>query len=340
MTKKRTFSVAIVFFFVLTWIQVRTHADPLLSQGKIIGDQILVFPDHSLPNIYYYVPTKLNLSQSYDKPQFFFYKYVYIKPDASGEMERMAGGVLALSVEFSDESAKLKEMMGQNLEFKPIPVEELKCVLNYSVFDGEEKKEEELSQRKAPWTKKNFTIPLSRKTAPYLWEIFENEKSLGLSFDCEFTYSGFELKEGKYEEAQRTDRMAFPVGVSMKEYPDLFTVINLANKVSFNYRHMAVLCFDFVNEINPDILRKTVEVEIETARGQKDFRRIYFSKESDTQQELEFDIPERKGGTYRYRITQIFKDGRTKRGEWQQGDDFYLDVSEYEILVKNDKKNN
>ncbi len=329
----------LVFLLILASAYERAQADPLLSQGRMISDRIMVFPDHATPNVFYYVPTKLDLTRAYGKPQFFFYKYVYIKSDSSGETERMAGGVLTLSVEFSDESAELMEMMGRNLEFKPIPVEELICVLNYSVFDGEEKEEEMLSQRKTPWTKKNFTIPLSRKTAPYLWEIFEGEKSLGLSLDCEFTYSGFELKEGKFEEAQRTDRMAFPVALSMKEYPDLFKVINLADKISFNYRQMTVLCFDFVNETNPDVMRKIVEIEIETARGQRDSQRIYFSKDSETQQDLEFDIPEKRGGTYRYRITNISHDGRAKRGEWQQGNDFYLDVSEYEILVKDKKPN-
>ncbi len=336
MIKKKAFS-SVVCLLILTGTCLTVHADPLLSQGKIIGEKIMVFPDHAKPNVFYYVPTGLELTQAYGRPQFFFYKYVYIKSDPSGETERMAGGVLTFSVEFRDESTELKEMMGRNLEFKPIPVDELKCSLNYSVFDGEEKKEEELSQRKAPWTKKNFTLPLSRKTAPYLWEIFEGEKALGLSMDCVFTYSGYELKEGKYEEAQRIDRMAFPVGVSMTEYPDLFTVINLANKVSFNYRHMTVLCFDFVNETNPDVIRKTVEIEIQTARGQKDFKRIYFSKDSETQQELEFGIPEKKGGRYRYRVAMILKDGRTQKSEWQEGDDFYLDVSEYEVVVKDEK---
>lgn len=336
MINNKSFSF-IVSLLILSGACLSLKADPLLSQGRIVGDRILVFPDHAAPNVFYYVPTKLELTEAYGKPQFFFYKYVYIKSDSSGETERMAGGVLTLSVEFGDESAALKEMMGEQLEFKPVPVEELKCVLNYSVFDGEEKKEEELSERKTPWTKKSFTIPLSRTTAPYLWEIFEKEKSLGLSMDCEFTYSGFELKEKKFEDAQRTDRMAFPVGVSMTEYPDLFTVINLANKVSFNFREMAVLCFDFVNETNPDMMRKIVEIEIQTARGQRDFRRIYFARDSETQQDLEFDIPEKKGGIYRYRITKINKDGRTQRGEWLEGNDYYLDVSEYEILVKDEK---
>jgi hypothetical protein len=336
MIRKGIFS-SVICLVILMITSLLVQADPLLSQGKIIGDRIMVFPDHATPNVFYYVPTGMDLTQAYGKPQFFFYKYVYIKSDSSGETQRMAGGVLTFSVEFSDESAELKKMMGESLEFKPIPVEELKCVLNYSVFEGEEKTEEELSQRKTPWTKKNFTIPLSRKTAPYLWEIFEGEKALGLSMDCEFTYSGYELKEGKFEEGQRTDRMAFPVGVSMADYPDLFKVVNLANKVSFNFRYMNVLCFDFVNEINPDVLRKIIEIEIQTARGQKDFKRIYFSKDSDTQQELEFDIPEKKGGTYRFRITNVLSDGRTQRTEWKEGNDFYLDVSEYEILVKDEK---
>ena len=336
MSRKRIFS-SVICLAILISACVYVHADPLLSKGRIIGDRIMVFPDHATPNVFYYIPTGMDLTQAYGKPQFFFYKYVYIRSDSSGETQKMAGGVLTLSVEFSDESAELKKMMGESLEFKPIPVEELKCVLNYSVFEGEEKTEEELSQRKTPWTKKNFTIPLSRKTAPYLWEIFEGEKALGLSMDCEFTFSGYELKEDKYEEAKRTDRMAFPVGVSMAEFPDLFKVINLANKVSFNFRYMTVLCFDFVNQTNPDVIRKVVEIEIQTARGQRDFKRIYFSEDSETQQDLEFDIPEKKGGTYRFRITSVLKDGRTQRTEWKEGNDFYLDVSEYEILVKDEK---
>lgn len=323
-----------VFLLIFAGISPAATPDPILNQGRMLDDRIMIFPDHVSPKVFYYVPVQLKLTRFYDKPEFFFYKYVYIKPDSSEETEKMAGGVLAFSVEFGDETGKLKEIMGEEYVFRPVQVESLRCILNLSVLEGEEAREEELARQEFPWTKKNFTLPLSRMTAPYLWEIFEEEKTLGLSLDCEFTYAGFELNEGKYEEAERTDRLAFPVTVSMQEYPDLFQVINLAEKISFNYRRMEVICFDFANEVNQDLMRKTVEIEIETARGQRDFKRIDFSEESEVQQALEFDIPEKKGGSYRYRITQVFNDGRSLKGEWRHGDNYYLDVSEYETIIK------
>jgi hypothetical protein len=51
--------------------------------------------------------------------------------------------------------------------------------------------------------------------------------------------------------------------------------------------------------------------------------------------DLEFNIPEAKGGTYRYRVTRIFEDGRSEKGGWKEGGDMYLDLSSYEIEGKN-----
>ena len=315
-------------------------ADPVLNQMKTIAEKIVVFPDHQSARSYYYVPSTLNISQSFGKPQFFFYKYVYIKQDSSGTTQT-AGGVLSLSIELSDEKPALEQMMGGSYEYKVVPIETMRSTLLYNTIGGEKSEgkgttePEELAGRVTPFTKKSFSIPLGRETASYLWKIFEEKKSLGLSIDCEFSYDGYELKEGKYEEAERTDRMSIPVAVSMERDPDLFKVINLANKVSFTYRTLTVLCFDFANEVNPDVMKKTVEVKIETAKGQKDFKTVFFSKDVEPQQELSFNIPEKKGGTYQYRVMRVFKDGRSEKGDWKEGNDAYLDVSEYELLVTN-----
>jgi len=117
MIKKRVL-YCLVCLLILAGVYEGAQADPLLSQGRMIGERIMLFPDHATPNVFYYVPTKLDLTRAYGKPQFFFYKYVYIKSDSSGETERMAGGVLTLSVEFSDESAEsLKERRKKRKSF-------------------------------------------------------------------------------------------------------------------------------------------------------------------------------------------------------------------------------
>jgi len=318
-------------------------ADPLLSKPETVGGRILIFPDHKTPNVYYYVPAGLALVRSFDKPQFFFYKYVYVKADAPEGPQTIAGGVLALAVEFTDETETLRNAKGPSFEYRPVPIDKLTCVLSYSRLepgDPEEKKEE-LAKKELLWTKKSFTLPLRRDSASFLWKIFEDAKATGLSIECEFTFGGYELDdEGKLKEGERDQRLSFAVPVSMTADPGLFKLVNLADKISFNYRRMSVLCFDFVNGTNGETVKITAEVEILTAKKQRDFRTITFMPGSEPQVDLEFNIPEAKGGTYKYRVTRIFSDGRSVKGEWKAGGETFLDLSTYDIAVKDGKVSN
>src|SRR5512139_2020516 len=76
-------------------------ADPLLSRPETVDGRILIFPDHRTPNVFYYVPAGLALVRTFGQPQFFFYKYVYVKADAPEGPQTIAGGVLTLAVEFA-----------------------------------------------------------------------------------------------------------------------------------------------------------------------------------------------------------------------------------------------
>jgi hypothetical protein len=318
-------------------------ADPLLSKPETVGGRILIFPDHKTPNVYYYVPAGLALVRSFDKPQFFFYKYVYVKADAPEGPQTIAGGVLALAVEFTDETETLRNAKGPGFEYRPVPIDKLTCVLSYSRLepgDPEEKKEE-LAKKELLWTKKSFTLPLRRDSASFLWKIFEDAKATGLSIECEFTFGGYEIDdEGKLKEGERDQRLSFAVPVSMTADPGLFKLVNLADKISFNYRRMSVLCFDFVNGTNGETAKITAEVEILTAKKQRDFKTITFMPGSEPQVDLEFNIPEAKGGTYKYRVTRIFSDGRSVKGEWKAGGETFLDLSTYDIAVKDGKVSN
>jgi len=315
-------------------------ADPLLSKPETVGGRILLFPDHKVPNLYYYVPAGLALVRSFDKPQFFFYKYVYVKADAPEGSQTIAGGVLALAVEFADETETLRKAKGAGFEYRPVPIDKLTCVLSYSRLepgDPEEKKEE-LAKKELLWTRKSFTLPLGRDSASYLWKIFEDGKATGLSVECEFTFGGYEIDdEGKLKDGERDQRLSFAVPVSMAADPGLFKLVNLADKVSFNYRRMSVLCFDFVNGTNGEVAKISAEVEILTAKKQRDFRTVVFMAGSEPQMDLEFDIPEAKGGTYKYRVTRVFADGRSEKGPWKEGGETFLDLSSYDIAVKDGK---
>jgi hypothetical protein len=312
-------------------------ADPLLSRPETVDGRILIFPDHRTPNVYYYVPAGLALVRTFDKPQFFFYKYVYVKADAPEGSQTIAGGVLTLAVEFADETETLRRAKGQAVEFRPVPIDTLTCVLSYTRLEpeagGEQK--EELAKKELLWARKSFTLPLGRDSASYLWKIFEDGKATGLSVECEFGFKGYELDdEGKLKDGERSGRLSFAVPVSMTADPDLFKVVNLADKVSFNYRRMSVLCFDFVNGTNGGTAKITAEIEILTAKKQRDFKTVTFMAGSEPQVDLAFDIPEAKGGTYKFRVTKISNDGRSERSEWKSGGEMFLDLSTYDIVTK------
>ena len=333
-------AVVIGFLAFLGAASSGLFADPLLSKPETVGRRILIFPDHKAPNVYYYVPVGLSLVRSFDKPQFFFYKYVYVKADAPEGPRTIAGGVLALAVEFADETETLRKAKGVGFEYRPVPIDRLTCVLSYSRLEpGEpEEKKEELAKKELLWTRKSFTLPLGRDSASYLWKIFEDGKATGLSIECEFTFGGYEIDdEGKLKDAERDHRLSFAVPVSMAADPDLFKLVNLADKISFNYRRMSVLCFDFVNGTNGNVAKITAEVEILTAKKQRDFRTVAFMAGSEPQVDLEFDIPEAKGGTYKYRVTRVFADGRSEKGLWKEGGETFLDLSTYDIAVKDGK---
>lgn len=313
------------------------RADPLLSRPETVDGRVLIFPDHRSANVYYYVPAGLALVRTFGKPQFFFYKYVYVKADAPGGPQTVAGGVLTLAVEFADETEALQKAKGASFEFRPVPVEELTCVLSYTRLEGEggAAEREELAKKELLWTRKSFTLPLGGDSAGYLWKIFEDAKATGLSVECSFAFKGYELDdEGKLKDGERSARLSFAVPVSMAADPALFQVVNLAGKVSFNYRRLSVICFDFVNGTAGKTVKLAVEVEILTAKKQRDFRTVAFMAGSEPQVDLAFDIPEARGGTYRYRLTRIFADGRSERGEWTAGGEMFLDLSTYDIVDK------
>ncbi|MGQ9801195.1 MAG: hypothetical protein ACUVRL_05985 [Candidatus Saccharicenans sp.] len=316
-------------------------ADPVLTRPETVANRIIIYPDHKNPKLFYYVPTELRLSQSFGQPNFFFYKYVYVKDQGQEGLRTTAGGVLTLSVEFGDESEFLRKEKGTQFEFRPVPIETMEISLSYTGLEGEKKEEEAptnsraLASNRILWTGKSFTFPLSRESASYLWKIYEEKKAAGLSVEGSFSYGGYEMNdEGQLQPGERSGRLSLDVPVSMEQNPELFKVINLAQKFSFNYRKMSVICFDFVNGLNKEVVKMTVEVESTTARGQKDVKSVVFSAETQPQYDLEFNIPEAKGGKYRYRITRILADGRSVRGDWQEGDNAFLDLSSYDLVIK------
>lgn len=275
-------------------------------------------------------------------PNFFLYKYIAVKTAEFNIDPKTPskGGRLSMTLHMPalsrDKIALWQSIKGSGAVFLPLPASAMNLKLLLTEVNAGGADTTTAGERNAPFTTESVGVGLSAESTTLLWSALEKKGNLGLIADVTLSTPGFDFQqtsEGKweYKEASRTDRFSVPLDISRDEFPSLFAVINLAQKTSFRYRSMKVMCFDFANETTEGLARVSVEVEITTGRGQSERQTAVFTPRSDPEAALNFKVPERKGGTYRFRVTRIMEDGTTTVDPWMPGDDAVLDVTRYEI---------
>ncbi|MGH8104331.1 MAG: hypothetical protein ACREJQ_07415 [bacterium] len=322
-------------------------AAPQFDRGEMLTDGTVIFPDTTEFGVYYYVPTRIQLRRdaSSGKPEFFLYKYIAVKSAESktDPKKTTKGGRLSLTLEMpnptEDMLSRWKQVKGAYSIFRTFAPEKMTLKLIYTEVAQTAPESRSVAERDAPFTSQSLAVATSAETATLLWNTLEHKGNIAISADVTLTTKGFELvdkpdgKKGEkeYKEMSRTDRFSMPVDISREQYPNLFGVINLAQKVGFKYRSLRVLCFDFANETAPGLAQVNVDVEITSGRGQTERKTAVFTPRGDSEQTLEFKVPEKRGGTYRYRVTRISGSGDATVEDWTPGDDAFLDVTRYEI---------
>ena len=113
---------------------------------------------------------------------------------------------------------------------------------------------------------------------------------------------------------------AIEIELDTKRWPDLMRRVDLNDRAPPGYAALDVYCYDFNNDLRPDLAEKRVEIDAEAIGGRRVkldsmFRRsdpdIYSAG-------VRFPVAVRLDRPYRYRLSETKVDGRVTEGRWRE----------------------
>jgi len=222
------------------------------------------------------------------------------------------------------------------------------------------------------WESKSFTIALNPRTTQLMWQAYEEDAVL-LSLNYAVVAKGvsdldvlpleaqrrldelrrqiegdkddgeqFEPTEIELEAISRTVQSgALQIAVLPDEHPECFRSVDLDAEMPAGYVFLEVYCYDYQNDPDTTIAKKTVEIRgYGIARGRPkvkvSFRR---STPDETVQSVRFELAVDLDKGYEYRIVDYDDEGTVTKRDWIAVADWtgILDIStEYDLPPVND----
>jgi hypothetical protein len=111
------------------------------------------------------------------------------------------------------------------------------------------------------------------------------------------------------------------VTVDAARYPERFKQIDINESVPANYAALSVYCYDFNNDLRPDLYEKVAEIQAKSVTGAPLTVRAAFSKSSPDvcSATIRFGFAVSLKDPYTYRIREISASGEEKVKPWQAG---------------------
>lgn len=242
---------------------------------------------------------------------------------------------------------------------RPMPVKDLRAVLVCSLTGTEKNQEKTITEqegyfsqendnpdRNEYWKERNFIIRLDNAAADILWNALQEQQtilSVGFVFYSDVFNSlktdlnsyGNAGVTGALSEILRTENEtegadslldtrviragAFEILIDLAKWPDLITKVDINEQIPPDYAAVDIYCYDFHNDLRPDLAQKKIEVEATGVGGEKVILRYTFR--SDTPDiyayDLKFPYAVKIDVPYRYRLTEISRSGTITRADWK-----------------------
>lgn len=344
-------------------------AQPALDRPREAGP-LTVFPDAEVGGRFYYLPGPLELANRNGRPAMLFLLTRYTGSRVTGDQgESQVFAHLSFGVEQeavrADAIERARRVLAAEGVSRPdlrlLPIRRTEAQVVYAPLSGGEA--DTLSggafesERPSAGTLKErrYTLRLDRYTAEALWKMFESERTL-VSFSYAYVASGvigsggqietegdvgtdatFEGPDALADDAQaaglRTVRAdAFEILVDPEEDADLIRVVdmNADRPLQPNHGVLDIRCYDFRNDLRPDLAMKIVELEGRAANGRVARDMVIFraSAPDEAVHRVRFPFAVRLEAPLRYRIREIATDGEELDLGWQERDWIgVLDVS-------------
>lgn len=239
-------------------------------------------------------------------------------------------------------------------ELRPLPIRRLDAILvctagttdTLTVGGGHFERPDSTpaGDRGAQWKERTFVLKMDPNEADLLRGMFTRQQvaiSVGYAYfaDCvawnatQISLSGspgavaaarefFGLPAGGASDSTSAVRPvkvnAFEITVDAQRWPDLLARSDINEQLQPEYALLDVYCFDFANNIRPDLYAKKVSVEASGVSGKTVRAEITFSPEEPDRyaQSARFPFAVRIDRPFRYRVVEINQDGEKTESAW------------------------
>jgi hypothetical protein len=303
-------------------------ADPRLDDYRDV-EGVRLYRDHLRSDTWYLQPAEPVLAEREGRRDFSFDVYRYLGRKGSGDQGAYwLRGIMTIGIARKRDEWELRRIREalqregvRDPVLRSLPVTE--AVLDFAVAD------QHLQRRSGGrWSDQAVTIVLDPVMTQLLIAALEEGQGQ-ISLGASETVRGV-LPEGKeWREANTTLASALAISIPPEAAPEHLHRFDLGARMRRGYGTIDVFCFDFVEDLEPELYSKIVEVAIPTA-GRPLVEKIAFDARSDYRGTVKFRLSKEREQPYRYRITRIGRDGSTHVGEWikREGEQM-LDVTNY-----------
>jgi hypothetical protein len=242
---------------------------------------------------------------------------------------------------------------GASADLRPYPVKRIATALVYAVIGGDTtsipagrfEAAGETEGTGGTWTERVYTVGLDSLTAQVFRSALENGQvylTLGYAFlgDARASDAGLGELTGSpaivegLKQALTDSRPAsadtvrlhviragaIEIGLDTKRFPDLMRRVDLNDQAPPGYAALDVYCYDFNNEIRPDLAEKRVEIEAEGVGGRRVKLETGFVREQTDlyAASVRFPVAVRLDRPFRYRTREVKLDGMQHQSAWRE----------------------
>jgi len=262
---------------------------------KIDMHGIKVYGDYKDASKYYYAPNKLQLHLESDgQPAFKLIQMRYTGTGGTGDQgEKRFMNIVQFTVKMkAHDNEILKQIqreLGRRVELRPLSLNQVHASL-VAPFEGAYKTigngsfdttgKAGTSTKASFWTERIFTVRLENHEAQLLWDMVEDEQ-IGLSVSYAY-YADIindevisiessadsvleEVEEIKQRDSIATTTLihadAFNLEVDITRFPEVLMKKDLNEGIPPAYPAVQIACYDFYNELRPDLAMKTIEFQ-------------------------------------------------------------------------------
>lgn len=325
---------AVLFVFLL--FHLTASAAPDLGNYQDI-DGVRVFQDHHNQQIWYLAPAPPTLkSISSHDPGYGFDIYRYHGRSGTCDKDLFwVKGILTVGigrVRDSGAPARIRSALQSqginNPKLRSMPVTQTMVKLVFADQVMEWKQASRLAGD-------HLVLLLDRHLAEILWESV-NAGQTQVSITLEERFSGLRQETDGWRESETFFVSTLPIELDMGTFPHKFNRTDLGGRMVRGYTGMEVFCFDFLEDLDPHLYAKIVEVAIPTP-GRDLVEEVVFRADSDYRNRIDFKLSRDLDDPYRFRVTRIFKNGSRDTGPWtEKKGETLLDVTDYRNLNEPD----